>query len=510
MAISHWWLGTTSIDPTVAANWSTVGSGGAPGASVPGASNEVQFDGGGNNACTLTENWSLGGLSTAVGYTAKLDMATYDLTITDGGNVTLEQGGEFDMGTGVLSITNGTFDYASLGAFGSLTPGTSVVSFTGTCSWVPKIGSSVYGVIIASGTTTIADSATYFYITSDITINGALLVGTGSIVLHVASAIVMGSGARFGGAGVLGIQGAGTGEGFISRGAGTTIDIARINITPSTTSPTLAPGEYLSAVGIYHTSPIVGLLTMDAGAYAFDSLTLASSNSIGGLVLDTTNATSITIVGTTTIDIDNAANITIDDSGSSCAWDLLGDVVDEITGGGAFVWTLGNSTMLLSGTSDQAINFNNVATPPLRITKLTSGDVTLTDVNLTLRDSCQMAESLIVLSGDVDTHTASIMNINGDVTLSNNQFDMGDDTIWYICGTFDRSGVTTYIPGTSMVVNFCGYTLATFVDLERFQKEGTRICHVDKQGTIYTYDGRVIPLSKGITKTSERWGNRWL
>jgi hypothetical protein len=58
MATDHWWLGTTSTDPTVAANWSTAGSGGAPGISVPGTGDEVEFDGNGNNPCTFTGNMS--------------------------------------------------------------------------------------------------------------------------------------------------------------------------------------------------------------------------------------------------------------------------------------------------------------------------------------------------------------------------------------------------------------------------------------------------------------------
>ena len=98
MAVNHWWLGTTDTDPTVAANWSTAGSGGAPGVSVPGTGDEVQFDGGGNNPCTFTSHLTWGGLTILVGYTAKFDTSDvpYNLTMDSGASITLDGGGEFD------------------------------------------------------------------------------------------------------------------------------------------------------------------------------------------------------------------------------------------------------------------------------------------------------------------------------------------------------------------------------------------------------------------------------
>ena len=134
MAIDHWWLGTTDDDHAVAANWSTAGSGGAPGVSVPGTGDEVMFDGNGNNPCTLTANLTLLHLTTEAGYTSKLDLAIFNLIIN--GNTTLDQAGEFDCGSSTMTHS-GDFDCADVGTF---TKDASNMVFTGLGNQVMDAG----------------------------------------------------------------------------------------------------------------------------------------------------------------------------------------------------------------------------------------------------------------------------------------------------------------------------------------------------------------------------------
>ena len=87
---NRFWLGTTDAVYSTAANWSAT-SGGAPSGVKPAVGDDVFFDSGGNNNCTLDEDTaavnsilvdSAGGVGD---YSATLDTAGFDLIVTGGG-----------------------------------------------------------------------------------------------------------------------------------------------------------------------------------------------------------------------------------------------------------------------------------------------------------------------------------------------------------------------------------------------------------------------------------------
>ena len=81
-------------------NWSTT-SGGFGGASVPGASDDVFFDGNGTGDCTIDVNVSVLTVSISSGYTGTLDAVTFDLTSS--GNFS-DSAGRILFGSGTWTI----------------------------------------------------------------------------------------------------------------------------------------------------------------------------------------------------------------------------------------------------------------------------------------------------------------------------------------------------------------------------------------------------------------------
>lgn len=77
---ARFWRGTTSTDWSNTNNWSAT-SGGATGASVPSASDDVTLDGSGNNDCTLTASAYCKNFTNTSGYTKIFDQG-YTLTIS--------------------------------------------------------------------------------------------------------------------------------------------------------------------------------------------------------------------------------------------------------------------------------------------------------------------------------------------------------------------------------------------------------------------------------------------
>jgi hypothetical protein len=454
----HWWLGTTSTDHAAAANWSIIGTGGAAGASVPGTGDDAIFDGNSSANCLVSAPWALGNMDMQAAFTQDIDLATYDLTMDDGGDVILAGAGTFDMGTGTLSILNGTLDYSALNA---LDEDSSTVTFDGDCDWVPKAGGAcnLNAVTIASGSTSVLPSVGAFNMDSNLIINGSLIIGAGSSLQHIGAVMTTGPGASLSGAGTFLSVAIGAGKGFVSRGADTTIDIAQFQMRPTTTSPDLPPGVYDSAVKIYNSAASAGLLTLQAGDYTFSSLELESTNDAGTVTLETGVATSVTVEGALTIDLDNAADITVDDSNDAgaCIWHLQGDTVDGVTGGGDFIWTPGSEPIVFDGDSDQDIDFHGYTIPDFTIDKDT-GYLTLESGTFVMGANSVSHDYTVSGDADVDHATFNLTCADGaDVLLdTSGTFDMGTGTLSIENGTFDYSGITGTLDDGESTVIFTG------------------------------------------------------
>lgn len=334
MAVDHWWLGTTSADHAVAANWSTAGSGGAPGASVPGTGNEVLFDGNGNNPCTLSANWTIQNLTTVAGFTAKLDLATFNTPFDDGGNVTLDGGGEFDMGSGSMTVTNGTFDNEDQATF---TKGTSTLVMAGAGTITTDNTGDVFNVTIQAGAVIgVTDQSSSFDLTGTLNVLGTLNLNQLTRAISSNVTIQTGGTIAAAGNGTLEFNSPSAGEGLITfDGTLSAPVLARVNVAAAV----FRPGNYSGGFKII--PPSAGGLEFDAaGDYVFGSFEIESALAVDWTLDNSANGPkSITVVGATTIDLNGAGNIIIDDSGQDVAWILQGSkTLEDAGGGGKFQW----------------------------------------------------------------------------------------------------------------------------------------------------------------------------
>lgn len=98
-AASRFWLGTTSDDWSVSANWSAT-SGGASGASVPTSADDVTFNSSGNNTCTITGDQEASSITISTGYTSTITMSsTSSLVVSNNFRI---QDGTFSLSQGVI------------------------------------------------------------------------------------------------------------------------------------------------------------------------------------------------------------------------------------------------------------------------------------------------------------------------------------------------------------------------------------------------------------------------
>ena len=393
MATNHWWLGTTNTDHAVAANWSTAGSGGAPGASVPGAGDEVQFDGNGNNACTLTANWALLHLTTLAGYTVKLDLATFDLTMDDSGNIILDQGGEFDCGTGTISLTNGDFDNLHVTTF---TKGTSTLLMSGAGNLVSDVLNDLNDLTI-SAAAVITATETY-QILGSLIVNGSLSIASGKIAFAGSGGTIsIGAAGRITGNGTFRVYVPGAGEGITAFTVGGVIDVSTLEIFRPNAAAVIAPGTYQSTlVKIYNNVATTETLTLSNGNYIFTGNIEFKNTNAGG---------SLTVAN-------NTYNPTIE---------LQGDfLVDEQAG--TITWTKGNGTITATGANAQDWDLLGRTVEDIVVNKTNKIDVLTFSGPLT-------TDSLLVTKGTIDPNGQTITIVGNMTMTTNGQFDPAADAM---------------------------------------------------------------------------------
>jgi len=425
MAISHWWLGTdggSPTDPTVAVNWSTTGSGGVPGGSVPGTGDEVQFDGGGDNPCTLVGDITWGGLTTLVGYAAKLDLGNggHTLTMDDGADITLDQAGEFDCGDATISLTNGNFDNNNVGTF---IRGSSTLVMGGTGNITSHVARAINHLTILSGAViTVVTSTRAYGIT---TIDGTLLIDASQLYSSIGQCkTTIGVQGRLTGGGRYFVHVPGNGEGITSFNPNGTIDVAWFHIWRPQAGSVWAEGVYECALfEVSNDSALNYTFTLD-GSYTFTGDLIFRNEGAGDMI------------------INNVAN----DPDIEC-W---GDVT-LVEDSGTLQYDAGAGDMTLAQTATQNIDFAGKATEDLVIDKTSSGDVILANGDLELQD-VDMAGDLTV-TGSTLTASADAKHVGGDVNWSDagNVISCGAAT-WTFDGDFDFSAIGTLTRETGVFV----------------------------------------------------------
>jgi len=146
----RYWIAVATANWNNTANWSTA-SGGAGGASVPGSSDVVIFDGAGgrNGSCTIDMVPTVAGLSVS-GYTGSIDLNGNNVTISSTVNNTFSSG----------TITNSSATPATLAITTSGIATFSGTTFGVSTSFAPAVNCSAAQVLLHGstfyGTTTIA------------------------------------------------------------------------------------------------------------------------------------------------------------------------------------------------------------------------------------------------------------------------------------------------------------------------------------------------------------------
>lgn len=433
----RYWDGGVDDDRTNVNNWSNTDGGGTPASSVPGTGDHAHFTANGNpNPCVLAEDWTLGDLTVEAGYTAKLDLGDVGniLTMDDGANITLDNGGEFDCGDATISLTNGNFDNQHVATY---TGGTSTVVMGGTGTLTGGLTKILNNVVISSGAViTVAESPR---VDGAVTIDGTLLVLAGRKFFDNGTGTTIGEFANITGDGEYTLRSPMAGQGITSFTAGGVVDIALFMVDFPGILAVVAPGTYASTLfKIRNALAEPSILTLSNGNYTFT----------GDLEFENTNAGGNLIIANDT----NNPNITVE-----------GDVIWTETAG-TITYTKGTGDMVASGLGDQAIDFGNEALEDLEIDKTTSGDVMLTNCDLTLVDS-GLAGALTFAGSTIIMEAGSTLTASGGGSLS---WDLDGQTIEALvinksAGTLTFTGawIASSYMQTLGTVDFNGQTLET-------------------------------------------------
>lgn len=416
---NRYWDGGTSTDPTNVNNWSDTDGGATPASSVPGTGDVASFTANGDgNACTMTAPWTLGGLVFLVGYTSKFDAVTFNITMDDGADVTLDGGGEFDCGTGSHSFTNCIFDIKDQATWED---GTSTGTFNGTCIIIGHTQFTFKNFAVANSASVTLSIANLNLGSGSITIGDNATLDGSKILISYAN--------------------------LFTRGIESIINCSVLLWNAASSVP---PGIYGGYVEYRHNLDVNRTITHEAGTYTVNGSKLEfSTRNTGTLTIDnSTNGATFIIAGDLIVDENVGGAITIDDSGQSVDWDIRGDVIDERTGD-TFTWTKGTGTVDLSGTADQAVDFMDEDPGQLTIAKGTSGTVDIEAAACEL-GAVTMADDLTVTNSTL-TSSADAKTIDGNVDL----YDAGNDinagaAVWFITRNLDISTVGTWTPGTAV------------------------------------------------------------
>lgn len=408
------WLGTTDTDPAVAANFD-------PGSGPPGVGDDVDFDGDGDNPCTLTDDWSLASLTSVVGYNSKLDLGDSAFTLAISGNLILDQADEFDCGDATIEV-GGDFDNKDVGTW---TLGTSTVVMNGTGNLTSSTTKDLYNLTISPGAVITLTTALDINSAAVAAINGTLSIDNAQSFRNVGGITTIGSAGKITGLGTYHVFVPGAGKGITSFAAGGIIDVALLIIDRPGAATILAPGTYASALVRVEKTTEAQTLTLSNGDYVFG----------GDLEFKSTGANSLTV-----------ANDTNDPS-----IELQGDLIWTDTAAGTITWTPGTSDIVLSGLADQNIDGGDETFEDIEIDKPTAGDVTLVDLTTELQ-AIDMGAGDLTITGSTITSSADAKNFGGNVDWS----DAGNSITW-------GAGTITFSGGNAQAVDLKDATVKAIV-----------------------------------------------
>jgi hypothetical protein len=471
-AASRYWVGLLAGNWSSTLNWSS-SSGGLGGSSVPGAGDNVFFDGGAsplfldNGNCTIDIAVSVASITISSGYTATISQGANTIAVSGaatfgggtftGGSANITITGAFTLSATTFKSTTAILQLQNNAAFtgGSFAHNNGEVQFNGPASQTLSGTSPVFYTleIVGTGHTTTLSSTGNINVlnllsltgTSNYTINTGTLAVSGNISLTNTAA-------GDGGTTTIDIDGA----------ANQTITSALPvnestlpNVIIASTGGTVQFPAMLTVVGNWtYTSGTLDVTTNNSTVTFDNTLTITGSHTLNNISFEASNNWTFTIAAGTTLTangnmaLTGASNLIL----ATGTIDLNGNLnlTNTSTGGG------GTAVVAFTGSGNQTITsalpVNESSLPAITINK--SGGTLQFPAILTVRNNWVYTAGTI----DVTTNNATIVfasplgtgtfGITGSLTLNNVTFEGNNNntatintgTILTVTGTLATTG----------------------------------------------------------------------
>jgi len=391
-AADRYWVGADAGATAVwndANNWSAT-SGGAGGAGVPGAGDDVIFDGGGSKVggVVIDADVSIASLTATAGYTGAnandghFDDTTNDHNITVSGSVTLDNK-QVSMGNGTWTVS-GDFDNKDVSSFNE---NGSTLVMDGASATLLSDNSSDLNHLTISGNVTLSSAS------GDADVRGILRV-SGTLVVN---------------------------DRLFVRNSGDANDVqveesGLITGSDELTAQSISQMDGTINVDSLELQSFAGDISIVPAQYDAATVTIRGPHSSNDRSVGFTGTGDITITNDLVVLSERAGQtLTVDNSTYNNSWIVQGDVTFQEVAG-TLAWTKGTGSILLSGTANQSVNFLAKAVEDLIVNK-TGGTVTFTDGFTS--DSFDLQDGTVDFNGQSITSSGALtIGSNGDVDAS--------------------------------------------------------------------------------------------
>lgn len=463
-AADRYWVAGSSSNWNNSANWSA-SSGGAGGASVPGATDVAIFDGaaGSNGTCTIDAAVSVAGLTMTSGYSGTIDQGAYSILIgNSGANLS---GGNFSGGSEDITV-NGHFAIAGT----NFTSTTGTLTIGSTYNFAYTSGSFLHNngtVLLHVRNNAITGNITFHHLTfsntfgpftytintgTTLTVNGTLsLAGNGTTWINTGTVEVKGNinisntAGNGGGTATFLINGTGV-QSITGTGGATPGKLPQVNINKTAGQLNLI-GTIAAGNNWTYTSG-----TVDPGTSRMvfaENLTVTGSQTFNEVEFNAINgdytitvASGTTVTATADVIISGTSSITINTGTVEVKRDLT------VTNTGMYGG--GTGVLLINGTTNQTVTGAGTANrgrlPRVTINKA-SGTLLLASV-------ISVGNNWTYTTGTLDAGASRVvfageLTIAGNHTLNEVDFSAVD---FLAQSTFTiASGTTLTIPGHTYI-----------------------------------------------------------
>jgi len=424
-AANRFWVAASTGNWNNTANWSAA-SGGASGASVPGAADAVTFDNGGLGNCNINAAVTVVSINVTAGYTGTISQGANTITTTGtatfaggiftGGTADIIIGSTFTLSGTNFTSTATTIEFRNNTAFtsGSFVHNSGSVRYNGSASMTVSGTSPVFNNLefVGQGHTYTISSAGNITVLNTLSLSGTLSYTLNSGAIDVNGDInISNTATGCGGNSMINIIGTGTQNftGATVAGQGILPQLT-INKSSGTLNLVNYPGvanNFTYTAGTINAGTSTFCFTRaTTGAY-----TISGSVSLNNIFITTNAGLTITIAAGTTLTVNDVTtagtgNIILNTGTINANGNIF--LTNTATGGG------GTATINITGTSNQtldgtAITINQNRLPIININK-PSG-------TLSISGNISFASNVTYTAGTIDP-TTSTCNVVASISMT--------------------------------------------------------------------------------------------